>query len=128
MLRSPRLGEGLVRKGVRWQFIIDRSPWQGGAWERLIRSVKRCLKKVIGRAYLTHMELSTILTEVEAVINCRPITYVYDDVDGISYPLTPSQLINGKNLSLLPQDRYFEMVSTYESLSKRAKYHKTLLH
>ena len=91
LLRSPRLGEGLVRKGVRWQFIIDRSPWQGGAWERLIRSVKRCLKKVIGRAYLTHMELSTTLTEVEAVINCRPITYVYDDVDGISYPLTPSQ-------------------------------------
>ena len=42
LLCSPRLGEGLVRKGIRWQFIIDRSPWQGGAWERFIRSVKRC--------------------------------------------------------------------------------------
>ena len=113
---------------MKWQFNVDRSPWQGGAWERLIRSVKRCLKKVIGRAYLMQIELSTILAEVEAVINCRPITYVYDDVDGISYPLTPSQLINGRNLSLLPHDRYYEMISTYESLSKRAKYHKTLLH
>ena len=73
-------------------------------------------------------EWKLALTEVEAVINCRPITYVYDDVDGISYPLTPSQLRNGKKLSLLPQDRYYEMVSTYESLSKCAKYHKTLLH
>ena len=128
LMRSPRLGETLVRKGVKWQFIVDRSPWQGGAWERLIRSVKRCLKKVIGRAYLMQIELSTILAEVEAVINCRPITYMYDDVDGIFYPLTSSQLINGRNLSLLPHDRYYEMISTYESLSKRAKYHKALLH
>ncbi|XP_065062963.1 uncharacterized protein LOC135689604 [Rhopilema esculentum] len=127
LLRSPRLGESLEKKGVKWQFIVDRSPWQGGAWERLIRSVKRCLKKVIGRSYLTQIELNTILTEVEAVINSRPITYVYDDTDGISYPLTPCQLINGRNLSLLPQDRYYEMLSTYEVLSKRAKYHKTLL-
>ncbi|XP_065060581.1 uncharacterized protein LOC135687855 [Rhopilema esculentum] len=127
LLRSPRLGESLEKKGVKWQFIVDRSPWQGGAWERLIRSVKRCLKKVIGRSYLTQIELNTILIEVEAVINSRPITYVYDDTDGISYPLTPCQLINGRNLSLLPQDRYYEMLSTYEVLSKRAKYHKTLL-
>ena len=68
LMRSPRLGETLVRKGVKWQFIVDRSPWKGGAWERLIRSVKRCLNKVIGRAYLMQIELSIILAEVEAVI------------------------------------------------------------
>ena len=90
--------------------------------------MKRCLRKVIGRAYLTQIELRTILTEVEAVINCWPITYVHDDMDGISYPLTPSQLINGRNLSLLIHDRYYEMISTYESLSKCVNYHKTLLH
>ena len=65
---------------------------------------------------------------MEAVINCRPITYVIDNMDGISNPLTPSELINGRNLSLLPHERYYEVISTYESLSKRIKYHKTLVH
>ena len=55
------------------------------------------------------------------------MTYVYDDNEGISYPLTPSHLINGRNLSHLPSDRYLEVVSTYESLSKRAKLNRLLL-
>ncbi len=63
--RSPRLKEYLERKQVAWKFIIELAPWQGGMWERLIRSVKRCLNKVIGKA-TTSYELATILTEVEA--------------------------------------------------------------
>ena len=127
LLRSPRLGESFARKQVKWQFIVDRSPWQGGAWERLIRSVKRCLLKIVGRSMLKDAELSTILTEIECVVNSRPITYVYDDSDGVSYPLTPPHLINGRNLTQLPQEGYTEVVSTYETLSKRAKYNRLLL-
>ena len=83
--------------------------------------------KVIGRSLLTYVELSTLLVEVECIINSRPLTYVYDDQDGVSYPLTPSQLINGRNLSLLPNDYHYEIVSTHESLSKRAKYNARVL-
>ena len=125
--RSPRLNEYLTSKGVKWKFIIELAPWHGGMWERLIRSTKRCLKKVIGRAMLTYNELYTILVEVEGVINSRPLTYICDDTDGISYPLTPAQLINGRNLNVLPNDSHFEIISTYESLASRAKYHKRIL-
>lgn len=38
-------------------------------------------------------ELNTLLVEIESVINSRPITYVYNDEDSNSYPLTPSDLI-----------------------------------
>ena len=96
-------------------------------WERLIRSTKRCLIKVIGRSLLTYVELSTLLVEVECIINSRPLTYIYDDQDGVSYPLTPLQLINGRNLSLLPNDYHYEIVSTHESLSKRDKYNARVL-
>ena len=41
---------------------------------------------------------------------------------------TPSQLINGRNLSFLPHDRYYEMISTYESMLKPARHFKILLH
>ena len=71
--------------------------------------------------------MTTILTEVVGVINSRPITYVFDDKEGILYPLTPSHLVNGRNLLHLPTYRYHEVVSTYETLSKRARYSRFLL-
>jgi len=125
--RSPRLSEYLSLRSVKWKFIVELAPWHGGMWERLVRSTKRCLKKVIGRAMLTYNELYTLLVEVEGVINSRPLTYVSDDTDGIAYPLTPAQLVNGRNLNILPNEGHFEIISTYESLANRAKYHRRIL-
>lgn len=71
---------------------MEKAPWWGGYWERLVRSIKSPIKKVIGRSTLRYDEMSTLLTEVEAVINARPLTYVYDDQESVSYPLTPSDL------------------------------------
>ena len=127
LLRTPRLKEYFAIKGVHWKFIVELAPFQGGFWERLIRSVKRCLIKTIGRAMLNYSELHTVLVEIEGVVNARPLTYVYDDNEGVSYPLTPSHLVNGRNLNRLPNDAYFEICNTYESLSKRAKYNRRLL-
>ena len=127
LLRSPRLTEHFLSRGVKWKWIVELSPWKGGIWERLIRSTKRCLVKVVGRSLLSFTELSTILVEIEAVINSRPLTYVFDDSDGISYPLTPSQLINGRNLEMWPNDRHCEIVSNYETLSKRSRFHRKVL-
>lgn len=36
----------------------------GGFWERLVKSVKRCLKKTIGKASLTFDEMATLIVEV----------------------------------------------------------------
>lgn len=52
---------------------------------------------------------------------------MYDDIKGVSYPLTPSHLINGRNVTLTPNDRHFEVVSTLELLTKRAKYQRKIL-
>ena len=77
---------------------------------------------------VNYNELHTILVEIEGVINARPLTYVYDDNEGVSYPLTPSHLVNERNLNRLPSDAYFEICNTYESLSNRAKYNRRMLH
>ena len=117
----------LESRGIKLRFILDRSPWQGGMWERLIRSVKRCIVKIVGRAMLSFMELSTLLVEIESVINARPLTYIYDDVECVSFPLSPSHLMNGRNVLNEPSDNHFAIVSNHETLPRRAKYHRTLL-
>ena len=33
--------------GIHWEFIVEKAPWWGGMWERMIRSVKRCIKKAV---------------------------------------------------------------------------------
>ena len=77
----------LKNQGIIWLFIAQRAAFWGGTWKRMVRSVKRCLRKIIGRSSLNVDELNTLLTEVESVINSRPITYLYDDQDGISCAL-----------------------------------------
>ena len=90
----------LSERGITWQFNVERAPWWGGAFERIVRSTKRCLRKLIGRAHFSHEELTTTLTEIEAVLNSRPLSYVSgEDIDE---PITPSHLIVGRRLLSLP--------------------------
>lgn len=77
----------LANHSITWKFITERAPWWEGFYERLIGLVKRCLKKTIGKVCLKMIELNTILTEVEAVLNSRPLTYPYMDISDSS-PLT----------------------------------------
>ena len=51
------------------------SAWVGAIWERLIGTVKSCLYKTVGRAKLTYFELLTVVGDVQAAINSRPLTY-----------------------------------------------------
>ena len=128
IVRSTEEKDFLVNKGVDWKFITERASWMGGTWERLVQTVKRSIKKVIGHSSLNlnFEELDTLVTEVEAVVNERLLTYVYDDLEGAAYPLTPAQLIYGRNLATF-NDKHFEICSTNATLTRRAKNHKQLL-
>ncbi|GBM24877.1 hypothetical protein AVEN_23420-1 [Araneus ventricosus] len=70
-----------------------------------MRSIKEPLRKTLGRALLTLEELSTILTEIESVINNRPITYDSGELDE-PRALTPSHF-------LLPEHRNTGFVQEY---------------
>ena len=80
----------------KWKFIVPRSPWWGGWWERLVRSVKSALKKSVGSQCLTRSELETTLQEIEACVNSRPLTVVGDEPD-LGMSLTPSHFLIGRN-------------------------------
>ena len=54
----------LSEKGCDWNFNVPKAPWWGGAFERMVQSTKRCLRKMVGQASLTHDELLTAITEI----------------------------------------------------------------
>ncbi len=58
---------------------MERAPWWGGVLERMIKSTKRCLRKLIGKANLTYDGLLTAFAEVEVVVNSRPLSYISSD-------------------------------------------------
>ena len=78
-----------------WKYIVPRSPWWGGWWERLVRSVKGALRKSLGRASLSRVELETTLFGVENCINSRPLTFVSDEVQSKA-PLTPNHFLTAR--------------------------------
>ena len=68
----------------------------------MVRSTKRCLKKLIGRAHLSLDELTTALAEIEAVINSRPLSYISGE--DMEEPITPSHLIVDHRILSLPDN------------------------
>ena len=66
----------------------------------MVQLLKRCLRKLVGRAKLTYEELLTGVTEVELILNSRPLTYI--SATDLDEPITPSHLLTGRRLLDLP--------------------------
>ena len=97
--RSPTQ-EYLEDNRIVWFFYLEKSPWWGGFIERLVSSVKSPLRKILYRTFLSYDDMSTLLKEIQSILNSRPITYIYND--DIEEPLTPSHLLIGKRSTQLP--------------------------
>ena len=67
--KSIEIKDFLRKKDIKWEFILEKSPWQGGFYERLIGITKLCLKKCMGKSRLTYDEIVTFSIEVESIIN-----------------------------------------------------------
>ncbi|GFU47194.1 integrase catalytic domain-containing protein [Trichonephila clavipes] len=68
IISDPTVKAFYASHKIYWQFIMERAPWWGGFYERLIRTVKLALRKTVGRATLFRDELETLLIEIEGEI------------------------------------------------------------
>ncbi|GFX47809.1 integrase catalytic domain-containing protein [Trichonephila clavipes] len=111
----------IAKEKIIWKNIIESFPWWGGLYERLVRSVKESLHKILRKALLSFEEMTIILTEIEAVLNQRLLSYLYEE-NAEPRPLTPMHFLNfGQNQPTYPVTfaKILENASTKSSLKKK---------
>ncbi|UYV78691.1 hypothetical protein LAZ67_16002414 [Cordylochernes scorpioides] len=80
-------------KNITWNFIPPDAPWWGGWWERLIGMMKQLLFRILGQTSLGYEELSTVMCDVERLMNTCPLTYLIEESEDL-VPLTPSLFLH----------------------------------
>lgn len=104
--------ESLIRfladEAIEWEFIPPRSPNFGGQHEAGIKSFKYYLKRTIGQASLTYEEFSTIMVQIESMLNSRPLTPLTSNIDDLEI-LTPGHFLIGRTFTAIPEPMYLDL-------------------
>lgn len=95
---NVRIQKELINLRTKFHFNPSLSPWMGGIWERGIGSIKYHLKRTIKDRVLTYEQLSTVLIQIEAILNSRPITPLNENPDDLDV-LTPGHFLVGAALT-----------------------------
>ena len=64
---------------IQWRHQTPRFPWMGGHFERLVRTIKTSLSAAIARKLYNIEGFTTIVKEVESIVNMSPLTYQSND-------------------------------------------------
>ncbi|XP_072934977.1 uncharacterized protein [Epargyreus clarus] len=83
------------RMSIRWKFIPPGAPNMGGAWERLVRSIKTALAVTLKERHPKEEVLHTLLLEAEHLVNSRPLNEA--DEDHEEGALTPNHFLIGRS-------------------------------
>ncbi|XP_030751382.1 uncharacterized protein LOC115878912 [Sitophilus oryzae] len=93
----------LATEGIQWHFMPPKAPNFGGLWEAGVKSVKYHLKRIIRDTSLTYEDLSTVLVQIEGVLNSRPLSPLSSDPQDLT-PLTQAHFLIGRPLTAVPED------------------------
>ena len=98
---EEKIDRQLQQKGIKWVIQPPAVPHTSGVWDRLVQITKKHLKSAVADRLLSDIELTTLLAEVESIVNNRPITTVSDDPEDCSV-LTPNHFFLQKATQLSP--------------------------
>lgn len=87
---------------IKFKFIPSYSPEFGGLWEAGVKSFKHHFKRIVGTLVLTFEGLYTAITEIEAVLNSRPLLPMSTDISDFKY-LTPGHFLIGTSMMSYPE-------------------------
>jgi len=97
-----RIADQLANDPIQWRFNPPSAPHFGGLWEAAVKSLKHHLRRVLGETTLTYEEMSTLLAQIEACLNSRPLQTLTDDPHDLT-ALTPGHFLIGTALNAVPE-------------------------
>ncbi|CAG9134906.1 unnamed protein product [Plutella xylostella] len=86
---------------IEFKFSPPYSPHFNGLAEASVKSVKHHLKRVLSMTHLDYEEMYTVMVQIEAILNSRPITPISSDPSDL-VALTPAHFLIGRTLTMLP--------------------------
>ncbi|XP_077369860.1 uncharacterized protein LOC144014155 [Festucalex cinctus] len=107
---EPNVRKYLADEGCTWVFNPPHSSHMGGVWERMIGISRRILDSMLmqtGLSRLSHEVLLTLMAEIVAIINARPLVPISSDPDS-PFLLTPASLLTQKVCTYPPPPRTFD--------------------
>lgn len=112
----------LSENRITWTLNIPTASHFGGSWESNIKTLKTHLFRVIGDQVLSFEEMTTVLAQIEAIMNTRPLCRTLSNDPSESLALTPAHFLNLTPLKYLPaidisEDR-LNLLSRHDLLDK----------
>lgn len=98
-LVSDEFLEHLRASNIKHVRIPIFASWVGSLWERMIRTIKNCIHKAIGRSVLNYFDMLTLLSNIQNSVNSRPLTYVSSGDEML--PLTPNSFFKFHDTSCI---------------------------
>ena len=117
---THKVQEFLSEERITWKFIPPKSPHFGGLWEAAVKAFKHHLVRTVGDTLLTFEQLETLVIEIEAILNSRPISPLSSDPNDF-HPLTPGHFLIGGALTTFPQADFSDTPSTRLSIWQHAQ-------
>ncbi|XP_045494845.1 uncharacterized protein LOC123693694 [Colias croceus] len=114
------LEEEAAARRISWRFLPPAAPFMAGAWERMVRTVKEALRHTLHEQHPSDETLVTLLAEVEATVNSRPLTHVAVTPD-VPPAITPNMILLGSNCYVPPPCTIEEDQTTARTHWKRAQ-------
>ncbi|XP_055622079.1 uncharacterized protein LOC129765691 [Toxorhynchites rutilus septentrionalis] len=88
-------------EGITWHMVPPKAPHFGGLWEAAVKVAKKHLYRTLGTTRLSFEEMATVLTQIEAAMNSRPLLPMTEDPNDVA-ALTPAHFLIGSSLLALP--------------------------
>ncbi|XP_067635009.1 uncharacterized protein [Eurosta solidaginis] len=89
-----QIQDELSKRGIEWIFNSPLNPAEGGAWERMVRSIKRVLQQTIKEVKPREHTFNCFLIEAENNVDYRSLTHLPIDAKQ-EQPLTPNGFLLG---------------------------------
>ncbi|XP_063837139.1 uncharacterized protein LOC135086265 isoform X1 [Ostrinia nubilalis] len=106
---SNELTTSCTERGIEWKFVPSYSPHMNGLAEGAVKSCKYHLKRVLKQSLLTYEGFSTILIQIEGILNSRPLCPIPFSDSETFQVLTPAHFLIGRTPVALPDYQYDEV-------------------